>query len=640
MASWDFKLGDIPCIGATKQSVVLGAALTEPGQPSEVGTIVIASFHGGVGRGINDGILRYAEARGADCSTPGEVTPLYVPVSVGNWTPSPVPSVMRPTFAYGNGATGQAYVIAGQEVRSFVPETPGGGLTAVTKAGVAWPTDSEYSGSVFQYENELIFGVISTAAATSQKPAGHAKIALGTPGTITLNSTAGDEISYGVSSRNRCFWVEEDHGLRWAPGIAGATFKGGGTFKEYPTTGPGIELGLPRLSWLTMVGSSLLLHRNDGVILGANEEGKFSIAGQLPIMGTDVHFGRRTPNYHDGVLIPSKQGLYSFDLKSITLRPASLNYIQGQTDERLRGEPTAVGASGPYAYIALRQVSSAGVVTGTGFLIVRYSNMMAVHDLLEEGSANEIITDFLPYYDRALRQMVLYYIVFNESTNVVTLKYIRLRQPNDQVTSDVNVDTIEVDLADLAGPQPSSNMTKVWTQIRGNFDKGSGASAALAFTGFTLDGNAVTIASVSDTGPFAKPITATPNSRLAARELTAGTLTVTNAAHDTKINLPIMIDYIWQPGSQDAVTLKVLVSGELEGRVAASWRGGIGGGGPWDTTKELLDMRGTFVELQWPEEGTTPWNVFVENVVIDNDQPLDGSGQTARVATVQVRRLS
>ena len=633
---WDFKLGDLPLVSPDGGTAIkLGAALNEPARPSEVGSIVIASFHGGIGRGFADGILRYSSSVDADLSIPGEFGPRFSIVTVGSAFAGSCVAT-RPTFGYGNGGQGRVYVIAGQTLRTFDPGNPGAGLATPTQAGDAFPADSEYSGSTFQYNSELVFGGIKNSATERGKPAFHAVADLGGATTVTREDTLA--ISYGASTRGRCFWVDIDTGLRWAPMVNGATFNGAAPFVKFPATGNGQELGHPRVTWLSMLGSALLIFKADGVIIGANEQGLLREAGRLPPGGLDYHFGRRAAAFHDGMLISGNMGLWSFDLRTLTLRPASPNYIQGVPDARLRGTVSAVGAAGPYAYAAVRQGSTP---TSTGFEIVRYQDRMSVHDLIPETSDNEVITDFLPYYDTGTGQTLLYYLVWNESTNNVTVKYRPLRLPSDYGSGLTVAATNSVTIPVLSGPQPAANMTKLFAQVRGYFDKGSGASAQLAFSDWMIDSAEVSLASVTATGPFSRSFTASPSSRLLGREITAGTVVITNAAYDTALHMPLTIDFTWAPGFDDAIYARALVSSEVLGNA-----GGIRRRAPTAAAIVLLALRNTVTTLTFPGGGTnganTSWTVLIEDVQIDDrpqEQNISG-GAPVRIATIQMRRVA
>jgi hypothetical protein len=641
LKSWDVKLAGQPYVFGSSPGISLGAALTEPGQPSQVGSVVIASWHGGIGRGFDEGMLQYDEATDADLTVPNAFLPGYSVQSVGSFTASNQ-SIARPAFGYGDGAK-TVWVIAGQSMRYFAPANPGGGLTTVTIGGAAFPANSELSGSAFQYNDELILGIINNDSGNEGRPAAYAQIDIDTPGTATVVTTDEDSnavgISYGASTRARAFWVEAD-GLRWAPSVAGAVFKdydgssGTDEFEQKPTEGtPGIVIGKPWPSWLTMIGPALLIFRQDGAIVGADETGLLTIAGQVVANGLEVNFGHRAAPYHDGVFIPSRTGLWSFNAHSLTLRPASPNYIQGEPLDRLRGEVMAANGAGPYGFVALRQVSAGGTITSVAYMIVRYQDRISVHDLIPTTGANEVIVDFLPWYDTTTRRLLLYYLVHNESTDSISVRYKPLRLPSDQHAAGTNIASASsVELASVVGPSPAANMTKLWLQVRGYFRGGTGGACQLDFSNFTVDGAAVTLASVTADGPFAVPFGGAAANRL-GRELTSGTVTLTSPVVDSRLDLPLTFDYVWVPSTQDALTMKLLVSGEVGGRVAANWNDA-----PWARSKALLDLRGTVTTLAFPEGDS--WTVLVEGVQLDDVATPDGAGQTARVATVQVRRLT
>jgi len=339
--------------------------------------------------------------------------------------------------------------------------------------------------------------------------------------------------------------------------------------------------------------------------------------------------------YQDGVLLGGRNGLWSFDPHSLTLRPAGPNYVQNISEERLRGEITAVGSAGPYAFVAVRRVSAAGVITSTGYVYIKYSNMIATHDLIPETSANEVIVDFLPYYDKTLRHTALYYMIFNESSLLVTVNRLDMVLPTDQTAlDDVGLaGTAELDLAPIDGPNPAANMTKLWLQVRGRFNKGSGA-ATLKFEDFQLDGQAVSIADVTDDGAFAVPITAASlsESNLLARSLSQGTLTLDGPTHDTNLPLPLIFDFTWVPSQADRMVFNLLVASETPSNDASLWvRSG------WDMLEALQALRNTVVTVDFPNGDS--WRVLVESVASKELPENDSRGESDAAVQVQIRRL-
>jgi len=378
-----------------------------------------------------------------------------------------------------------------------------------------------------------------------------------------------------------------------------------------------------------------MMFRADGAIIGADESGAISVAGTTTMNGIDSHFARKALMYQDGVLLGGRNGLWSFDPHGLTLRPAGPNFVQNISEERLRGEITAVGSAGPYAFIGVRRVSAAGVVTSRGYCYIKYSNMIATHDLIPETSANEVIVDFLPYYDKTVRHTALYYLVFNESTLETTVKRLELVLPTDQsVLNDAGLASdAEVDLSPIDGPNPAANMTKLWLQVRGRFNKGSG-TASLKFNNFTLDGQTVSLADVTSDGPFAIPFTVAAGleSNLLARSLSQGTLDIDSPSHDTSLPLPLIFDFVWVPDQADRMTFNLLASNETPSNDASLWvRSG------WDAVQTLAALRNTVVTVDFPSGDS--WRVLVEDIAGQEMQVVDSKGVSDNGIKVQVRRL-
>lgn len=649
MPSWDVKINDRPYMFAEgAPGIQLGGALNEPARPTEVGSVVVATFHAGIGRSMENGVLRYKEARDADLTIPGEFLPGYQATTVGSFTATGI-ELARPAFGYVPSEDGnRVFVTGGKICQAFDPEAPGGGLTNLLgRVGSGFEgqalsnmfhADAEFSGSMFGVggssaadDAQMIFGVIRNDATHLYEPSEHMWARPGSGGL----AEGSQKIAYGAAGRNRAFWSTLDGttvGLRWMPFVPGTTLDA--NTSKFPASGV-ISLGQPHITWFSMIGKALMLFRADGAIIGADESGAISVAGQTTMNGIDPHFARKAMTYQDGVLLGGRNGLWSFDPHSLTLRPAGPNYVQNISEERLRGEVTAVGSAGPYAFVGVRRVSAAGVITSRGYCYIKYSNMIATHDLIPETSANEVIVDFLPYYDKTVRHTALYYLVFNESTLVVTVKRLELVLPTDQtVLSDTGLAaTAEVDLSPIDGPNPAANMTKLWLQVRGRFNKGSG-SASLKFEDFELDGDTVALADVTEDGPFAVPFTAVSQSEanLLGRSLSQGTLTLSSPTHDTNLPLPLIFDFVWVPDQADRMMFNILVAGETPSNDASLWVRDA-----WEAVNALTALRNTVVTVDFPSGDS--WRVLVEAVETSEMVSVDAQGKSDHTVKVQVRRL-
>lgn len=643
MASWDIKIADEQYMFAALPGIVLGGALNEPAAPAQVGSIQINTFHAGIGRALEDGVMRYKEARSADLTIPGEFLPGYQATTVGSFTCTGI-ELARPSFGYTPSEDGnRVFVVGGKICQTFDPEAPGGGLTNQLTGGLALSTvmhaDAEFSGAAFGVggssatnDAQIIFGVIRNDAGHLFEPSEHLWARPGSGGI----SEGTEKIAYGAAGRNRAFYSTLSGttvGLRWLPFVPGTTLDS--NTNKFPASGV-ISLGQPHVSWFAMIGKALMMFRADGAIIGADETGAISVAGQTTTMGMDPHFARKALMYQDGVLLGGRNGLWSFDPHTLTLRPAGPNYVQNISEERLRGEVCAVGAAGPYAFVAVRRVAEDGTITSRGYAYLKYSNLIATHDLIPETSANEVITDFLPYYDKEVRHTALYYIVFNELTLVATVKRLELVLPTDQsVLSGTGLaGDAEVDLPAIDGPNPAANMTKLWLQVRGRFNKGSGG-ATLQFSDFQIDGEAVSIAEVTADGTFAVPLTATAleEDNLLGRSMEQGTLTLHNPTHDTSLPLPLLFDFVWVPDVADRITFQLLAGGEVEGNDAATWVRSA-----WDSVQALMALRNTVVTVDFPNRDS--WRVLVEHVESKELDTRDANNRGDAAVMVQVRRLT
>lgn len=624
MRTYDIKIGDLALMfpEGEQRGIELGVAPAEPGSNGQVDSVVITSFHGGIGRTLDDGIMRYKEGTNIDATVPGMLGPTYADVAVGNFTDTDRTRHL-PVFMQ-SFAGSVFYVVSGRTIKRILPAAASPTLDTVTITG-AFGAGEELTGSGFQYNADTIMGVATTGFVGSSYLIGS--------GTSFTRDT-GKGINAGASTRARSFWTEgASVALYWAPMISGATFDGGGSFREF---GP-IHLGDgDSVNWLSMLGTQLVIFRADGSIYGADETGLISLAGKTPASDfpENLTFGRRAQMYLDSLLIPSVTGLWAFDPQSLTTRAVGPNFVQNTGAEALRGEVTGIGAMGPYAFVGQR---IPGGTNGKVRQIVRTGTLTAVHDIIGALGSNEIATDFLVHYVPSERRFRLYYTVFNTSTEQVTVYYRPLRTPTDQFSSSTGLNsTGTLKLSKLAGQNASLGMTKLWVQVRGHFEKGSGASAKLRFSNVTIDGQTVAVADVTASGPFAQPITASGNeSRLVGREMDSCDIALIDPGYDTRVECPLIFDYIWVPDTKDAITLNVVIGSETSGRVASSWLRNAK-----EATDALLALRGTVTTVTFPDAAAdaTPWNVLVQDVqIVTAGEPQPGSYD--RIAKVICRRL-
>jgi len=258
MPSWDIKInGQQYMFAEGAPGISLGGALSEPARPTQVDSVVVATFHAGIGRSMEGGVLRYKEARNADLTIPGEFLPGYQATTVGSFTATGL-ELARPSFGYVPSEDGnRVFVTGGKICQSFDPENPIGGLTNLLLLSSAalsttMHTDAEFSGAIFgvggssaKDDAQVIFGVIRNDADHFYEPSEHMWVRPGSGG-----FTKGTEkIAYGAAGRNRAFWSTLSGttvGLRWMPFVPAMTLDA--NTNKFPASGV-ISLGQPHVSW-------------------------------------------------------------------------------------------------------------------------------------------------------------------------------------------------------------------------------------------------------------------------------------------------------------------------------------------------------------------------------------------------------
>lgn len=627
MRSWDVKLGSIPLNFPIGQAgLTLGVAQKEPGTPGQLGQAVVGSFHGGVGRDMDDGLGRYGEAVGANTTIPGLLLPEAFKATVDSFVATGVTS-MRPALGYQTGSV--MFIIAGQDIYTFDPtaETPAITQMTVNVSG-GWAAGEEFSGSVFKFNNRMIFGVVNNGQATR-----YGWCLTDGTGDVTVVATGGEEVSHGASARGKAFWLRSNNQLVWAIQSAAATFPGTPHGPQVINNSP------PDITWVAMIGTAVILLTSGGEILGADETALWALAGFTGDAPLDLNFGHHPKFWQDVLLIPSITGLWSYTGQTLLTRAIGGNYIQTTNVERLRGSAVSAAAAGPYGYVAQR-VPGAEDHTRI-YRLVRYQDQFAFHDFLEEQDTNVVAADMMTFFVQAIDQTRLYYLEHNESNDTVTLMYRNLRLPSDSGFNDfLNTMDSTVDLLKLTGQDASQSMTKMWLQVRGHFETGTPHDVAfppsLSFEGVTVDGQTVTIASVTTSGPFAVPIVGSSAGNVLGRELSACTVKLNNPDHDTILHLPLVFDYIWVPSDTDRVTLVVTVGSDVVGNVVS-----LRQNSSRDLRDDLAALNSTVTTLEFydDEHGATPWDVLVEDVKINDVPETEGVGQIDRVATIILRRL-
>lgn len=644
MKSWDIKIAGEPYVFGGSPGITLGKAPTEPGNDGQIDTVVIESLHGGIGHPQPNGVLRYKEARYADLSAPRFMLPRYEILDGGSSSDASA-GVVYPRFSHFPNET-VVHIISGGMRWQVNAES---GLLSDATAG-------SFDGSGFYYNANPVFG----------------------------GSTSG--IICATGSRNIVYFIKHANILTYAPRSAEAfrTEHTGTSFIPGPPVSPpdppnddleiydiqgyGFDENFPSrysefpqeatalvpdpggiyldgVSWMTMIGPMVVVFTNQGEILGANESGVFTVAGRLPEMPGFTRTGVGAAPWQDGLLVPSGAGLFYFNPTTLELRRWGLNFIQTEVEERLSGAITGVGSSGDYAFVGVNTPDGA-----RAYMIVPYEKMIGVHDITPAVSAaNVIITDFFVSTIPDDQTTLLLYIEYNTVTHAFTVKRTLLNLPSDGYNEDLAAGgypglapSAEVDIYPMAGPDQTGSMTKRWMAMRGQWDKGSG-DARLVFSDMTVDGSAIADVSIDADGGFAIPFTDAESEHSLLGRNIGFTIKLVNPTHDTKLIFPLMLDFEWAPDTTDAMQINVLVSGEVKGNVASEWMQG-----PWGTTEHLLSLQGQTVEIELPYAGTQPggfdettvWNCLVRKVVIDDTPGPDGHGPRARVAKIDIRRIS
>lgn len=635
LKSFDIKIDGQQYMFGTVPGITLATVSLEPGTQDKVDTIVIESLHKGIGRPLPKGILRYKEAREADLSYPYYMLPGYTKQTVDSFA-DVSSGLVRPMFsAFAPQAGDFRRVISAHKVYSFDPQDlVGGPLTSEQTGG-------PFNGSSFAYGDLLIVGTCADVSL------------LVVPGsTYNVFGTSvggGHGVGMGVSGRSVAFWISDggdgqgSETLVYAP-YAGFAFKGSTPGYPYTFTSSagyyefpdakhsGVFVG--QVSWMAMVGSILMIFTPQGRIITANESGLLNFHGDVGGMG-DQYFGRGAKHFLNGVMFPSVNGLWHFDPTSLTLRPLSANVAQVSDEERLRGEYSAVGSIGQYGFAASRYKDAGGHTHSQGYMLVQYADGVAFHDIIPETANDVIISDFLPFYVTADQRTALFYLEWNEVTESVALKWVPLRLPTDRNQTGTHITTsAQVDLQPLVGPtqflgqEDSQSSKKLWHGVRGRFHKGTGGAATFSLANVTSDGQVLTAPTVSADGSFSIQF----DQAIIGRQIDTMTLKIDNPVYDTRLEFPLEVDFSWNPDSADSFTVHLLVSGEVDGRVAAHWQDG-----PWGTTKHLLGLQGQIVVAQFPEGDL--WNVLVESVKIADSPGPDATGGTAREAVLMIRRV-
>ena len=673
--TFDIKIDGQPYLFPEGQSgLQLGATVVEPAQKGQVASIVVESFHGGVGHDTPTGPFQFSDVSGtsdADVYTPG-VFAIDGTATVMDTETLDTPMFYRPSFIF-HPFNGELYVQTGRHLfRITTVLTDIGG--ASTLAADASPNRLRYTGGSFRYGPYAILCVediadnnasIYTSTATTtwlQNRSSYGYVQLTSSPTPSLVTTY--PMSFGVTTRSRSYWVrhntwESTTDLYWAPYVTATTLAAA------PVNGPISFEGTPKVSWMMDAGNAVLIAFEDGSVRGFDESGflgvvqaPISTLSSLTAAGThprayDAHYGRRAAQYKDAYLLRSEDGLWAVNPQTLVTRQFDLNDLRATNLETLRGEVDAVAAWGDAAFVAKAVHSGASRRTGYSLWRVQAhaDGSFGVYRQGSSGTTGDFISDAVvvqPHTDPGATRVnpVLLYLIVNTTDNTVALvkRDLRLKTPVANLSTTAPT-TALIETQILSGDGPAQNMTKLFLGVRGYLEVTEAAGSTLTFPSVTIDGKAVSLAAVDEQGPFYRTFTTSGNENISNRlgrsiklQLQLNKASATTLQNAPKLIMPLSIDYVWVPDTDDRVTIKVQVVNNALGRAGGVWQSSTK-----DSSDALLALRQQVVRVEFPDGSTTlganRWDVLVEDVFIDQAASEEEPVSEAYIATLTCRRL-
>ncbi len=632
--------------------ISLGSAEDVGVQNASLGTIIMPSFHHGYGQEVVGNPQQAFTVHNLDTSIPAHIFLSGFNTSYGPITAA-FPVAKQKYFGSLHYDDESDHILLVSERKLARINAGTGVITEATLRGgdTALSGTQAFRGGLFKWFQHWIAGIaddVTYGVTLHDRSVGFAFWDVATD--IYDTEIGHDEDhSFGDSNRGRAVYAFNS-GLNGQANEIDFTLSIDKRFGDaaggFTKHGPFQELGIPRLGWVKMVGSTLLIMRENGSILSVDEStgGLALVAENLYAqVGADTSFGWHPKSYLGGLVFPGFGQIWSLDLNSLSITNITPNKVQNAVafpvpDWPEEGEH-AVAVRGDEIWIV-----STAATDKSKLVIVRGKHYKdGFH--YQTWASTDPVSGIDALEDKLIMDAI---IVKNSKAASNDGLWILWRPTTGANTDDAWLTKFDLPATDWsAKPELGAVVLAGVAKLTGSRYGGDGNAAGalkrfIQFRGFFHRGaaNQHNVGAIIDDGA---PISLTTD---AADGVVALDFPATSASvgRDIQVTyqrdqndlsavgyavMPWAFDFLWIPEESDSFTIRIFASNDYQ-EIRKSAR---------DIFDELDALRHTIVTLKFPHDIT--WSVFITSVSTSTITALPGqvSGEESMLVTVSGRRL-
>lgn len=551
--------------GSGAPAVTLGKSAREPGQHSQIGTVVIDSLHGGFGQAVSRDPLKYFTSSGPDASVPGQLsspgeTSLEATLTNAN-NNGIVSSVHNTNFIKFSDALW--FLITPGIIYSFDPSVDTPTMTPVadsetggTLTGTS-PYNPYFTGSYAIHGDFIYFGVATTDHVSSTS----LRYKISTNTWDLTGAFGGPTASYFHAVGNRIWYSEydgTDQKLYWSDSSTGVLTPLRGPFTLNKST----ESVVTNL-WA--LGPYLLIFLSDNTLNAIDEDGVFAPLIENAFVVTDnrddFSFGFPAKAYLGGMIFPHSRGIaFMRDISQINdISPVKTNphfretYPGVSSGGAIKIRSLAVNSEEIYAGTVLGQVLHADIYEQVGF---RWHNMAPTAAQTVHNTAIEIIST-----GSRFRLWIAASLATNTGACYLYRKEIAFpnyfHAPAEAATGATDLRTSYYTGEGLAGA-----VTKRFISVRGYGEDLNTNNLDIAFNvdGDPAGGSDTAVGSVTTAGGFFSVDFPKTTASLGRGVQLVFDWPAMTGADTGRVHFPMYIDYEYVPDVDDYVRFNILAS--------------------------------------------------------------------------------
>lgn len=628
--------------GAGVPQIQLGSSPNEPGFKSQVGSIRIDTFAGGMGEVISRTNQRYNKSNKANPTIDG----MLLPLGNTNYANTTGTTNAYSSSAYSYGAIipweSTFIIIYPRGIYSFDPDAA---LPVTVTVRLAAGAGFYFTGSWARHGDFFYFGRATDTTDVSVA-CGTWQISTGIAGTYAIT---GPVASYMYAFGNKIWYITNNavgtpHGVFWTD----ADYYDGVTDNRWELTGGAAGTlrtlntikSTAKVTWLTVLGPYTIYFLDDSTFNTIDVDGVFAPLTKdefAAIGGKDVYFGHPIEQLMGGLLIPYKYGfLWIEDIDTFRNFPTPQVYYEWPSGIQ------CFDAIGDEVFMMNRPGNN-----DINLYYMRFNERTPIwHQLTWQSTESSFISAAaMKIWRKTSNGQLRLWIIGKAGTTTGTLQCIELASPNACITSSQSQpyfitpfylgDSISAPFADM--------VTKRFIRIRGYVVQNDAPSGGYIYLQYkvdgTLDSGFSNIASPSyiqtaGSGFFAAelPKTSASLGRACALEIDWINVDTSSAPY---LRLPLFIDFEYVPSEDDIITLPIVASiDENKGTNARRNKHTVE-----NVMTTIQGIVGTIVTLKIFEGGQT-WTVLVQdyNMNMTADNIILNQGEA--IIEVRCRRIA